>query len=409
MAEERLTGPQLKKMVKLGKKMAIQFGYAPHKDMEATVLLVHRRKPPPMLGKAARKMAEAKKFSFGTFQVKGKIVEMTCERLVPMMAKTVKRYLKSNKIHVNVVIMGPDGSVVESDISDLPDDPEWDEGDEPVDGAPAEEEAPEAEPDPDAERKKELTSRVQAVQPRVAEVRGDAGKRLKEVMLGAIEKIRAGDLDGADKSIRAVEQALDKLESAAPDPAALAARAKELKAAIGALPEPAKSRLLEVFDEAVQMIRDGKLAEADAKMTRIEQVAEKAAQAPAQMADIAPTLPIWREARDEVNEQLGKLQDAMKKSGMPLFAQIADAGLNSITETRLVALQASMMDLDGAADAGAQQAARKKLQAALTDMRGFVETNPVLPMLDENPLNIPLTLRSTLTGALDSLDRAIAA
>ena len=122
----------------------------------------------------------------------------------------------------------------------------------------------------------------------------------------------------------------------------------------------------------------------------------------------AKTMPIWRDARDETGDQFNKLSDAMRKHGMPLFRRIADRGLNGITETRLVAMQEALMELDSAAGEK-RPAAVDKVKAAIADMRGFIQSNPVLPILERNPLKVPVTLRATLTGALDAIDKVLAA
>ncbi|GHF45189.1 hypothetical protein [Seohaeicola zhoushanensis] len=117
-------------------------------------------------------------------------------------------------------------------------------------------------------------------------------------------------------------------------------------------------------------------------------------------------LPIWRDAKDDFNDQLNALQGFLKSSNMPLFVRVADAGLNSVTENKLVSLQVSLMDFDSAPDANARATATKKLAAAVGEMRKFVETHPFLPFLENNPFKIKLTLRSTLSQALDAISRA---
>ena len=171
MASTKTEGPELKKMIKLGKKQTLPFAFCPGKKMEEHVVMIDRRKNPTILGKAAKAEGTAPKVSFGTFEVKGKIVEMTCERVVPKMAKTLKMYFKTQKISVNVVILDADGNTLESEIEELPFDPEFDGDDQDTDAevntddvntVTDEETDSDTAPAFDA---KELAARLKAIQP----------------------------------------------------------------------------------------------------------------------------------------------------------------------------------------------------------------------------------------------------
>lgn len=117
-------------------------------------------------------------------------------------------------------------------------------------------------------------------------------------------------------------------------------------------------------------------------------------------------LPIWQRARDATNDQLGKLEGALRGHGMPLFARIADKGLNGVTEGQLVALQAALMDCDAAAGEVRGRAV-EKARGAVGGMRSFLASNPVLPLLDDNPLGIAVSIRATLSAALDEVETAL--
>ncbi|MEX0371758.1 MAG: hypothetical protein AB3N09_14105 [Tateyamaria sp.] len=114
----------------------------------------------------------------------------------------------------------------------------------------------------------------------------------------------------------------------------------------------------------------------------------------------APVLSIWRDAKDKVDDDLNKLQSALKSSNDPLLERIAEIGLHSVTEGRMSKMQAALMDANGSADANV----RGKARAAISEMRSFVEGNPVLGLLDENPFGIDVSLRATLGDVLTKLD-----
>jgi hypothetical protein len=298
MADLKLEGAELKKMVKLGKKRPLSFAFCPGPKNEHT-LLIDRRKGPEMLGKLARQEGEGKKVAFGTFEVKGRVMEMTCGRTVPQMAKTLKKYLKSQKTLINVVILDADGNPLDSDVEDLAPDPTMDEieddqaaAEEQPEEAPAEV-APETPGDAAA-----LAARLKALQPAIAAAGGDTAEKLKKVMSGAVAQIKSSAFEQADKSITALENAVAKLgqttpaaaaETAAPEPdfRALAARAKALQETIGGIAEPAKGKLMTALSGAVQHIKQRNHEAADTVLGKIEAAVNKtlAAQADAPAAD----------------------------------------------------------------------------------------------------------------------------
>lgn len=124
MAESRVEGPDLKKMVRLARKRPVSFGFNPAQSDADTYLAMHKKLAAPRLGKETKKEGETAKVAFGTASVDGKCLNLTCERTLPAMAKRMKRYLKYNKVTLNVQVMDAQGNVLESDIEeDLADDP----------------------------------------------------------------------------------------------------------------------------------------------------------------------------------------------------------------------------------------------------------------------------------------------
>lgn len=304
MAELKLEGAELKKMVKLGKKKSLSFAFCPGSKNEHT-FLIDRRKGPEMLGKLARKEGTGKKVAFGTFEVKGRVMEMTCGRTVPQMAKTVKKYLKTQKTLVNVVILDAEGNTLESDVEDLPSDPTMEDTeaeqvaaeeqaadapeDQPEDSPPEDDVPADAEEEPvDAAA---LAARLKALQPAIAAAGGDAADKLKKVMAGAVAQIKSSAFEQADKTVTALENAVAKLgqsvapaaesdaaeeaPAAQPDFRALAARAKALQETIAAIAEPAKGKLMTALSSAAQNIKERNHDAADAMLGKIETAVNK--------------------------------------------------------------------------------------------------------------------------------------
>lgn len=322
MADDKLEGPELKKMVKLAKKKPLAFAFCPGKKKEEHVVMIDRRKGPGILGKAAKKEGTSPKVAFGTMSVNGKLVELTCERVVPKMAKTLKTYFRTQRLMVNIVVLDENGQELESDIEDLPDDPDFDRDDDDTfteddaddavqDAAPDDQEDQDSDKDQsandqddaDAEQEtardaRELAARLKAVQPGVMGAQGPVAEKLKKVMAAAVAQIKAGDLENADRAISGLEAAVAKLGATppaappppgtpeasappqpepdnAPDAKALAGRAQALKQVIDGIAEPARGKLLAALGAAAGQIKSGDLATADATLTKIETAAAK--------------------------------------------------------------------------------------------------------------------------------------
>jgi ribosomal protein S20 len=210
MGDFAVEGSELKKMVKLAKKDPVSFAFNPGKSEEEGYCGMHRNKPPAQLGKEAKDSAEGGKFTFGTASVEGKEIRLTCLRELPGMAKRFKKFLKSQKVMLNVVILDENGNVLDSDIEDdLPDDPE-------LDGEEQEaEEIPEAPPpiDPSAlmQRLTALRGQITALSP---EAQGKVAGPFKQV----VDLVKAGDLERATVGADRLEQAI-KLLASQPDQA----------------------------------------------------------------------------------------------------------------------------------------------------------------------------------------------
>ena len=64
------------------------------------------------------------------------------------------------------------------------------------------------------------------------------------------------------------------------------------------------------------------------------------------------------------------------------------------------------MEFDSATAERRPQAAAKLLTAS-TALKRLVETDPVLPLLEDNPFGVMVTIRSSLTEALTAIEKAI--
>lgn len=109
-------------MAVLARKKPLHFAFNPGKSAADHVLGLDKRKAPAIIGKAIKASGQGVKVSFGLFEVDGKILMLTTENSLPTMAKKVKAFLKLNKVKLNVVVRDPNGTVLDQDIEELPDD-----------------------------------------------------------------------------------------------------------------------------------------------------------------------------------------------------------------------------------------------------------------------------------------------
>ena len=123
-------------------------------------------------------------------------------------------------------------------------------------------------------------------------------------------------------------------------------------------------------------------------------------QVPAMSGQAASAAPKWTDARtawidanDAVNEQIGALRQAvLARAGTepdyaPLLSQIADKGLNAITEDHRVKLMAAVSEVGtGSADAMSKSGAKALEQ--ITAFRSFIDGSEKIAVCDANPFGV---------------------
>jgi hypothetical protein len=121
---------------------------------------------------------------------------------------------------------------------------------------------------------------------------------------------------------------------------------------------------------------------------------------------VGKALPVWIAAREQVGEQITKLQDAMRGTKYPLLEKLADRGLNGITGRLQVGLQVQLMELDQSDAAGRSQAAGK-VRTGIADFRAFLQTDRIVPLIEKNPFGVPVTLSASLGEALAAIEQIL--
>jgi len=310
MASAGIEGEELKKMVMMGKKRPLSFAFCPGKKNDH-VILIDRRKEPELIAKAAKKEGSGSKVAFGTFEVKSDTMELTCGQVIPALGKTLKKYLKSQKVIVKILVLDAEGNVLERDEEGQPDDtsPVAIADTPPVEATPAE-------PVSDA---KDIARRLKAISPTISKATGTSAGSLKKAMALAVSQIKSGDLVAAEKTLAALEAAAEKLgqaedatpaepestaNSSAEEASALAAQAKALRDILDKTSEPARTKLTKALAAAIARIKSGDLAAADALLKKIGVAAKKTAETD---RPFSPEAAKWADAETRLQPVIDKL------------------------------------------------------------------------------------------------------
>lgn len=296
MADNSLTGPDVKRLIKLTKQGPLPFAYNPGGTKGDDYFAMHKTRKAEQLGQEAKKNGAGAKAAFGQAELNGKVLELRCVKVVPAMARTLKKFLKANKVTLNVRIMDENGTVLEEDIEDLPDDPDLMGDAAPApDGATAQ---PDTQPTatetpaPEQADASDVVAGLKQLQPAIAAAPGPIADKLKAALAKTVEMIKAGDVDGARATFEKLKAAADKLAAtppaaeaaASPDPAptsapgdgrlkALAERAKALQAQIAGaqVPDDVRAKLMTALQNGVGSLKTNDF---DGAATIFDKVAE---------------------------------------------------------------------------------------------------------------------------------------
>ena len=115
---------------------------------------------------------------------------------------------------------------------------------------------------------------------------------------------------------------------------------------------------------------------------------------------------LWREAKETVDGQLNTVAGKLRAYQDPDLDRIAEYGLFGIGSNQNVTLAKALIEYETAVPAKLPGAALK-LRNAVTGYRQLLNGETVVRLIDEVPLTPAPTLRATLGGALDAIERAM--
>lgn len=445
MSDYVVADDKLKKMLKIAKKRPMPFAYCPGQSPETDLLGLHRKKNGAIMGKALRAEGDGNKIAFGTLSVEGKLVTLECERILPALAKKLKKFLKFNKVLRNVRVLDADGNVLEEDIEDLPEDAEEDGED------AADTDLDEIEPEEDGDAGAEadsadiraedarafdagaLAARIKALEPRISEL-GDEknGKPLHKALVEAAGFLKAGDGARAESVLDRIDAVLTKLaESSAaaaaqaqPQPGAVSQQklqkaAAKLAQRVKALPEgDVRTMLANQVRDVAGAIQEGAIERAiaglktlrtdlDQSERNLEQDgAEETAQPSAAPAEPkGDPLEIWNEAKSQTDTAIGRLQERLKQEGNPELDRIAEYGLNGVTEGNQVGLMKRLFDYNAASPPD-RAAAAGRLAEQTSEYRKFLAGSELIALCEQNPF-VSVDIRGPLDAALSKIEDAV--
>lgn len=113
----------------------------------------------------------------------------------------------------------------------------------------------------------------------------------------------------------------------------------------------------------------------------------------------------WEVAREEVGRQIEALRSALLARSNPGLKRVAEFGFNGITGRLQVGLSTALMDLEAAAPADRARALARA-RTTIDELAEFIEKDPTIALLDDNPFEVNVSIRATLGKTLKGLQNA---
>lgn len=113
MCADRVTGDDVRAMVREGAKRRTSFAFCQDKLKDPLMMIQSGSKPEPL--RAPLKQAGGKPpMLWGTYVVQGDQMERTCEQAPKQMLLQLKRFIKANRPKVNVIFFDDGGNMLDS-------------------------------------------------------------------------------------------------------------------------------------------------------------------------------------------------------------------------------------------------------------------------------------------------------
>jgi hypothetical protein len=370
-----------------------------------TAVLIMRRAISPSRRKLLAEAVDAKggmKYIAGECLFENKALTFVVKSPAAQLAKRLRQaLLEQTAMRLKVRVRGEDG-VEEQDGED--------EGEDQVGAQPQRTPAPRG--GPASAEQLAYTQRLKKVRERYEQALREhhpESTKLRALMGFASEKADGQkDYAAAGKALEMLERLLGaSADAVATFNARLAALMPKIKQAIAVAGPPAQD-IKQKINEAGAAAAKSQYGAAHALLDDAETVLAAASfDEAAFRREWAAAKTSWRDALDGVDAQIAKLQVALRAQNDPELTRIADHGLNGVTGNFKVPLMAAVMDIDAARGEALRKAAQKGSRAARAFAK-YLATEETVRVTDDNPFDVPVTIRSSLGKALRDIDAALA-
>jgi len=122
-------------------------------------------------------------------------------------------------------------------------------------------------------------------------------------------------------------------------------------------------------------------------------------------ANVSAALPVWQEAKEAVDAQLGQLYDKLKREGIPVFVTAANQ-IEGVLASYRTGLVKALAEFDGASG-GAKEKARANALQVVADYQARIPKDKHIIAADTNPFGVQVSARETLGAALAGLSKQL--
>ena len=392
---------QVKKFLAKSKmeKAELNFAFGLAKKPEDGGLIIHPREPGRKLRKPLLADSAIKKACFGSLTVVDSDIFLKPVRPVQGMVKSLRVMLRNAGLaKYTPILVDEDGNVLDED--NLP------EG---ADGNDDAAETPAAAQKPDSG---DLKARLVAANGQIKALGATAPPVFAKELMAAAKHLKDGEHEACAALLTELEAAFAAANAQQSTPPA-DTDTTDLKAAlmkqvniVRDMPDgPAKAKLGTLAKAAMQAISSGDLLAGAAALADLAAEMEGSGGKEEPNASSENVLEIWRDAKETVDEGISRLQDTLRGQNHPVLARIADMGLNGVTEGNQTALAKALFEFNAAT--GADKSKRsKELQAQVGAYAEFLGKNPVVALVEDNPMGIAVPIRATLGSALQKISSA---
>ena len=355
-------------------------------------LMLHLRKPGMALHKSMKAMPGIKKACFGTVTVDGKLLLLKPTKPLKGIVKQLGRKLRDEgMVKFKPVLVGKDGKEIDEDT--LPEADQADDTD-----------APAVTPVEDTALKARLLRANKAAQKLGSALPAGVPAQIQE----AARLFKSGALGETSTALDAIEAALagaarqggGAKQGGSQDK--LKASLIELLGRVKAMPQGASQAALLQQAQGVNMAL--KSGDADQAMAALREFAGAIKAAKETTAPTGDPQALWRDAKESVDQAISQLQSKLRGFNDPVMTRIAEFGLNGLSEGNQTALNKALFEFNGSEGPSRAKAAAALAAQALS-YKGFMASNKLVDLCENNPFGVAVPIREKLGSALDDIAR----